>query len=155
MRAVAVLLAIVALLTAPVAHAELTSTTTINGEVPPGVPTKLVDLTVVTDTVQVDGDRLLVMQGLRKPGTRAPIHYHSYGGRTCVLKGTMTDFVEGMEPMIFPAGTCYDMAANTPMTAANLGEEDVLLVDTFVLPPRDASIIVVEPNWPDLTDPTG
>ncbi|HPX36041.1 MAG TPA: cupin domain-containing protein [Mycobacterium sp.] len=149
------LLATATLLTSPVAHAELGSTTTVNGDVPPGVPAKLVDLTVVTDTVQVDGDRLLVMQGVRKVGTRAPIHYHDHGGRTCVLKGTITDFVEGLEPAIFPAGTCYDMPADTPMTAANLGDEDVLLVDTFVLPPTEPTIIVLEPNWPDLADPTG
>ena len=149
-------LALAALLTpSTVASAELGSTTTLNGEVPPGVPAKLVDLTVVTDTVQVDGNRLLVMQGVRKAGTRAPIHYHSYGGRTCVLSGTITDFVEGSEPMLYPAGSCYDMTKDTAMTAANLGDEDVVLVDTFVLPPKDASIIVIEPNWPDLTDPTG
>ena len=41
------------------------------------------------------------------------------------------------------------------MTAANLGAEDVRLIDTFVLPPTQPSIIVLEPGWPDLTDPTG
>ncbi|MGV0990893.1 MAG: cupin domain-containing protein [Mycobacterium sp.] len=155
-RAIPLLLAGAVLVTSPgVASAELGSTTTINDSVPPGVPAKLVDLTVVTDTIGVDGDRLLVQQGIRIPGTRAPIHYHDYGGQTCVLSGTITDFVEGMEPMIFPAGSCYDMPSDTPMTAANLGDEDVLLVDTFVLPPNEPTIIVLEPNWPDLTDPTG
>lgn len=155
MRALGV--AVVAVLLAPAgaASAELESTTTINGEVPPGVPAKLVDLTVITDTVQVDGNRLLVQQGIRKPGTRAPIHSHDYGGRTCVLSGTITDFVEGSDPMIFPADSCYDMPADTAMTAANLGDDDVLLVDTFILPPSEPTIIVLEPNWPDLTDPTG
>lgn len=153
---VAALLALAVLLPAPaVASAELGSTTTINGEVPPGVAAKLVDLTVITDTIGVDGDRLLVQQGIRKPGTRAPIHYHDHGGRTCVLTGTITDFIEGMDPMIYPAGTCYDMPPDTAMTAANLGDEDVLLVDTFELPPEEPTIIVLEPNWPDLADPTG
>lgn len=153
---VAPLLAAASLLATPgVAAAELGSTTTVNGEVPPGVAAKLVDLTVLTDTVQVDGNRLLVQQGIRKAGTRAPIHYHDYGGRTCVLSGTITDFVEGMDPMIYPAGSCYDMPEDTAMTAVNLGDEDVLLVDTFVLPPRKPTIIVLEPNWPDLADPTG
>ena len=154
--AIPFLLAGTVLLTTPgVASAELGSTTTINDSVPPGVAAKLVDLTVVTDTIGVDGDRLLVLQGIRLAGTRAPIHYHDYGGRTCVLSGTITDFVEGMEPMIVPAGSCYYMPPDTPMTAANLGDEDVLLVDTFVLPPSAPAIIVLEPNWPDLTDPTG
>ena len=150
------LLAIGALVAQPaVAAADLGSTTTINGHVPPGVMAKLVDLTTMIDTVQDDGSRLLVRQGIRKPGTRAPIHYHDHGAHTCVLSGTITDFVEGAEPMTFEAGSCYYMPPDTPMTAANLGAEDVRLIDTFVLPPSQPSIIVLEPGWPDLTDPTG
>jgi hypothetical protein len=41
------------------------------------------------------------------------------------------------------------------MTAANLGSTDVLLIDTFITPPEGSAIVVVEPGWPDLTDPTG
>lgn len=149
-------LAIAAVVAQPaVATADRGSTTTINGQVPPGVAAKLVDLQTMIDTVGDDGSRLLVMQGIRKPGTRAPIHYHDHGGHTCVLSGTITDFVEGTDPMTFEAGTCYPMPPDTPMTAANLGTEDVRLIATFVLPPAEPSIIVIEPDWPDLTDPTG
>jgi hypothetical protein len=61
----------------------------------------------------------------------------------------MTDFVEGHEPMSFPAGTCYYMPPNTPMAAANLGTEDVHLYDTFNLPPDAPTITVIEPGWSD------
>ena len=48
--------------------------------------------------------------------------------------------------MTFPAGTCYYMPADTPMSAANLGAEDVRLIDTFVLPPGAAPMTVLEPG---------
>lgn len=137
------------------AHADLGSTTTINGSTPPGVMTRLSDMTTMLDTVQADGNRLLIIEGVRKPGTRAPIHFHDFGGNTCVLSGTITDFVEGREPVTYPAGTCYYMPPDTPMTAANLGSDDVRLIDTFIQPPAASAIIVLEPGWPDLTDPTG
>lgn len=137
------------------AGAELGSTTTVNGATPPGTAAPLSDLAVMLDTVQADGQRLLVQQGIRKPGTRAPIHSHDFGGHTCVLSGTITDFVEGKEPLTISAGSCYYMPPDVAMTAANLGEEDVRLIDTFVVPPDAPAIIVLEPGWPDLTDPTG
>ena len=151
----AALAAVLALAAPGVAHAELGSTTTINGEKPPGTMAKLADISVMLDTVQADGSRLLIEQGIRKPGTRAPIHYHDFGGNSCVLSGTITDFVEGSKPMTFPAGTCYYMPPDVAMTAANLGTEDVRLIDTFVAPPTAPVIIVLEPGWPDLTDPVG
>jgi quercetin dioxygenase-like cupin family protein len=141
--------------TATSAGADLVSTTTVNGTTPPGTATSLSEMTVMLDTVEDDGRRLLVQQGIRKPGTRAPIHVHDYGGHTCVLSGTMTDFVEGKEPATISAGSCYYMPPGVAMTAANLGKEDVRLIDTFVLPPDAPAIIVVEPGWPDLKDPTG
>lgn len=147
---------IIALLgTAVHAGADLGSTTKVNGTTPPGTADSLSDLTVMLDTTQADGQRLLVQQGIRKPGTRAPIHSHDFGGHTCVLSGTITDFVEGKEPVSISAGSCYYMPPKVVMTAANLGKEDVRLIDTFVLPPDAPAIIVLEPGWPDLKDPTG
>lgn len=148
--------AVVAVLASPAtARAELGSTTTLNGSTPPGVMAPLSGLTVMLDTVQADGNRLLVQQGVRKPGSRAPIQYHDFSGHTCVLSGTITEFVEGRDPTTYPAGTCYDLPPRVAMTAANLGSEDVRLIDTFTAPPGAPSIIVLEPGWPDLTDPTG
>ena len=148
--------ALLAVLASPAtARAELGSTTTLNGSSPPAVMAPLADLSVMLDTVQSDGNRLLVVQGVRKPGTRAPIQYHDFGGHTCVLSGTITDFVEGQNPTTHPAGTCYYMPPDVAMTAANLGTEDVRLIATFVTPPDAPAILVLEPGWPDLTDPTG
>ncbi len=147
---------VVAMLAAPGnAGAELGSTTTVNGTTPPGTAASLSEMTVMLDTVQADGQRLLVQQGIREPGTRAPIHSHDFGGHTCVLSGTITDFVEGKDPATFSAGSCYYMPPDVAMTAANLGTDDVRLIDTFVLPPDAPTIIVLEPGWPDLKDPTG
>lgn len=121
--------------------------TTINGETPPGDLAHLVDVTTMLDTVNADGERLLVVRGVRKAGTRVGIHVHEWGGHTCVLSGTITDFVEGREPSTFPAGTCYYMPPNTPMSAANLGDEDAVLIDTFVLPVDGEPIVILEPGY--------
>lgn len=161
MRAVApaVVPAVVAVLASSgIAQAELGSTTTINGEKPPGVMEKLTDIVVLVDSVGQDGERLVVQRGIRKPGTRAPIQYHGFAGNTCVMTGTMTHFVEGADPVVYPAGACYETPMGVATTAANLGTDDVRLIDTVVLP-SDAgavgAIFVLEPGWPDLTDPTG
>lgn len=144
-----------ALIAAPVAHADLESTTTINGAVPPGTPGKLADLTTVIDSTDKNGDRLLVQQGIRKSGTRSPIQYHGFIGNTCVLSGSVTMFAEGAAPVSHPKGSCFELPTGVAMATANLGEEDAQLTVTFVLPPNDPAIIVLEPNWSDLTDPTG
>ena len=116
----------------------------------PAKPTDLQpleDVTTMIDTVTSDGNRLLVMQGTRKAGTRAPIHFHDFGGYTCVLTGVITDYIEGQPPMTFPAGTCYYMPPDVPMTAVNLGTEDARLIDNFTLPPGMAPMNVLESGW--------
>ena len=118
--------------------------TKINGTLPPGTVAPLVDVTVMLDTILPDGNRMLVSKGTRRAGTRVGIHIHEYGGHTCVLSGAITDFVEGHDPGLFPKDSCYYMPANTPMTAANLGTEDAVLIDTFVLPPDADPITIIE-----------
>lgn len=123
--------------------------TTINGESLPGVPATYISDFTMLDTINANGERLLITQGVRAAGTRAGIHVHQWGGHTCVLSGTITDFVEGHdEPMVFPAGTCYYMPPNTPMSAANLGDEDAILIDTFTLPVGGEPITILEPGYP-------
>ena len=100
------------------------------------------------DTIDANGQRLVITQGTRKAGTRVAIHTHHYGGHTCVMSGEITDYVEGMEPMKHPAGTCYYMPPETLMSAANLGTKDAILVDTFVVPPSEPTITIREPGWP-------
>ena len=121
---------------------------TINGRVPPGKPTKTYDPVVMAKTEMADGNWLHVVKSVRRAGTRAGIHIHKYGGHTCVLSGTITDFVEGHDPGVFPANTCYYMPPCTPMTAANLGSEDVVLIDTFILPEGEDEITFIEPDFP-------
>ena len=126
--------------------------TTINGHVPPGILAPLENVRVMIDTIDADGNRLVVMQGIRRAGTRVGIHIHEFGGHTCVLAGAITDFVEGHGAKRFPAGTCYYMPPDTPMTAANLGTEDAVLIDTFILPPGSPTITILEPGYPGYKD---
>jgi len=53
--------------------------------------------------------------------------------------------------MTFPAGTCYDMPPDVPMTAVNLGTEDARLIDNFTLPPGMAPMNVLESGWTSST----
>ncbi len=130
------------------APASALDVTTINGQAPPGRLLPLQDVTTMLDTTVADGNRLVVTQGTRKAGTRVAIHTHMYGGHTCVLSGVVTDFVDGREPMTWPAGTCYYMPPNTLMSVANLGTVDAQLMDTFTLPPGAPTITIREPGWP-------
>ncbi len=120
---------------------------TINGEAPPGELAPEVDVTTLIDTINAEGERVVVSRGTRLPGTRAAIHVHENGGHTCVLSGTITDFVEGSDPMVWPAGTCYYMPADTPMTAANLGDEPAVLIDNFTVPQDTPTMTILEPGW--------
>lgn len=117
---------------------------TINGQVPPGTVADLVDTSTMLDTIDANGLRLVIFKGTRKAGTRVGIHIHDYGGHTCVLSGEITDFVEGQEPKKYPAGKCYYMPPKTPMSAANLGSVDAVLIDTFNLPPGAPTINIIE-----------
>ena len=56
--------------------------------------------------------------------------------------------MEGAKPQKWPAGACYYMPPNTIMSAANLGEEDATLIDTFSLPPGEPTITILEPGYP-------
>lgn len=122
--------------------------TQINGQTPPGRLLPLEHPTMMLDTLDSKGNRVVVTKGTRKAGTRVGIHIHKYGGHTCVLSGVITDFVEGHAPMIFPAGSCYYMPAGVPMTAANLGTQDAELIDNFILPPGEPMITILEPGYP-------
>ena len=121
--------------------------TTINGATPPGKLQPLANTSTMLDTKQSDGLRLLVTKGTRLAGTRVAIHVHEYGGHTCVLSGEITDFVEGKPNGNYPAGTCYYMPPNTPMSAANLGKKDAVLIDTFILPVGAPPITIMEPGY--------
>ncbi len=120
--------------------------TTINGKLLPGLVADEVDTSIMLDTIDADGNQLIIRKGTRKAGTRVSIHIHKYGGHTCVLTGEITDFIEGREPRVFSSGTCYYMPPNIPMAAANLGTEDAILIDTFIVPPGEPTITILEHN---------
>ena len=122
--------------------------TTINNAPVPGEMLPEQNVFVMLDTIDAHGNHLKTSQGTRMAGTRVAIHTHQFGGETCVLSGVITDFVEGHEPMEWPAGTCYYMPPNTLMSAANLGTEDAVLIDTFNQPPDTPLITIREPGWP-------
>lgn len=117
---------------------------TINGEKLPGIVAGLEDVSVMLDTIDANGNQIVVTKGTRKAGTRVKIHIHEHGGHTCVMTGEITDFIEGQEPKKFPAGTCYYMPPNVPMSAANLGTVDALLIDTFIVPKGAPTITILE-----------
>lgn len=118
--------------------------TTINGQPLPVDPFPLLNVTVMLDTLDSHGNRLIITKGTRKAQTRAAIHIHMYGGHTCVLSGEITIFMDGIAPAKKPSGTCYYMPPNVPMTATNLGTEDVVLTDTFILPPGADTLTALE-----------
>lgn len=122
--------------------------TTINGAVVPGELRSMQDSTTMLDTLDANGNRLLVTRGTREAGTRVGIHVHKYGGHTCVMTGEITDFIEGEESSVYPAGTCYYMPPNVLMAAANLGTEDAVLIDNFTLPEGEPVITFREPGYP-------
>ena len=95
--------------------------TAINGAVPPGRLLALQNTVTMLDTLDAGGKRLFITMGTRKAGTRVGIHVHKHGGHTCVLSGEITDFVEGREPMTWPAGTCYYMPPDTPHVGGQSG----------------------------------
>ena len=116
----------------------------INGKKLPGVIQGLTNTKTLVDRTRPDGNRILAVRGIRLPGTRVPIHVHDHSGLTCVVSGQITDFVEGENDQVFGPGECYYMPEKTPMSAANLGQDPVMLIDVFVLPPGEAPMRVVE-----------
>ena len=130
------------------AVADQQQVTTINGKSLPGIVRGLQNQEVITDQLRPDGNRVLIMKGTRLPGTRVPIHIHKHSGITCIFTGMITDFMEGQSPQQFGPGECFYMPANTPMSAANLGDEPVELIDIFVLPENEPAMSVIEKDLP-------
>ena len=127
--------------------AGISPTSLINGKKPPGTVAGLVNTKLLIDTIRPDGMQLSVTRGTRLPGKRVAIHVHEFGGFTCIVSGEITDFVEGKEDAVYGPGECYYMPPNTPMSAANLGNEPVVLIDSFTVPPGKPVITKIEPGF--------
>jgi quercetin dioxygenase-like cupin family protein len=121
--------------------------TQINGSTPPGTLAPTQNQKVLLDIVNAQGQRVLMVKAIRKAGTRVGIHIHRYGGYTLILKGVMTDFVEGQPNKKYGPNSGYYMPPCTPMSAANLGSQDVELIDIFIGPPGQPYIEILEPDW--------
>lgn len=128
--------------------------TTINGEVPPGEPTKI-DASVTLLDVTDEGLQHVVYEDTRAPGTRSPIHVHPYGGTTCVTGGQMTLYLEGAEPQVANEGECYWMPPGRPMTGVSSGDSFAVMLDTFTVPTGEPVWYVVEPGLADTADEFG
>ena len=122
--------------------------TKINGQTVPGELATLVDSVVLLDICNAAGQRVKIVKSIRKAGTRVGIHVHKYGGYTLILSGEMTDFVQGKPIKKYGPNSGYYMPPCTPMSAANLGDVDVELIDIFIGEPCEPFIEVMEPAWP-------
>ncbi len=124
--------------------------TEINGQTLPGEMKPLQNVIDLVPPGYIDsfGREVVIHRGIREAGTRVGIHIHEYGGYTLVLSGTITDYVQDMEPTTHGPGDWYYMPPDTPMSAANLGTEDAELIDIFFVPPGQPSITIIEPGWP-------
>ena len=119
----------------------------LNGAPLPVPVAPLASSHTMMDIIDSKGMRVVVVMGTRRPGTRAPIHVHEFGGHTCVFSGEITIFMDGHAPLRQPAGTCYDMPPNMLMSAANLGTADAVLTDTFTVPPGRPLMTVREKGY--------
>jgi quercetin dioxygenase-like cupin family protein len=127
----------------------------INGTALEGRLLPLQDETRVIDEV-IGEKRLTVSLGTRKAGTRVGIHVHEAGGLTFVVggDGAITDYVEGIENTFNQVGDYYFMPYNTTMSAANLGSEDVVLLDIFFIPIDKTPLTITEEGYPSYDPPS-
>jgi len=126
--------------------------TTINGAAPPGNVSKTMESSPMISSFDTFGNEIHVVRSVRPFGTRSPIHVHAHGGITCVVEGEMTLYMEGAEPQRAPAGECYYMPPNTPMSGVNTGRTDVVMHDIFMIPIGTDIWKVVEAGQEDVQD---
>jgi hypothetical protein len=130
-------------------------TNTLNGNEVQGSLLPLQDNRSIINEI-IDGQRLVANLGVRKAGTRVGVHVHEAGGATFVVggEGAITDFVEGFEDSFNPVGNYYFMPYNTPMSATNLSNEDVVLLDIFYVPLDKTAITILEPGYSSYSPPS-
>ena len=139
-------------------------TYTINGEKPLGALLPLQSSrTIVNDVTGEDryqedlgNHRVVVNIGNRNAGTRVGIHVHESGGATFVMKGKgeITDFVEGYPNSVNPKGDFYYMPSDIQMSASNLTDKNVWLMDVFVTEtPQSPEITIIEPGYSGYKNP--
>ena len=108
---------------------------------------KILTATQVDASGRPTGMKIFTFLTVRSQGTRALIHMHGYGGQTCIASGEMTLFLEGAEPQLAPAGTCYWMPPGLRMAGVNTGNGDAVMFDTFVAPSEREIWTLVETGF--------
>jgi len=122
---------------------------TINGKVPPGIPSGA--LSDIVSSEWHEGQLFLVyaISG-RQPGYRTPIHVHPRPQTVCITEGMVLNIVEGRKDTVYVAGDCYVMPALTKMVNYNIGNVSYKDHDIFRIPAGETDWVVIEPGHLDL-----
>jgi len=123
-------------------------TTTINGQSLPGTLKGFTKNVTVVDEV-IDGRRVNVNLGTRKAGTRVWIHAHEGGGSAAFLirgKGKLNTWTQGLPDDVVSKGDYYYSPTNIPVSAANLTDHGVRILDILVTPVDVPQYTVIEPG---------
>ncbi|MSO87476.1 MAG: cupin domain-containing protein [Acidimicrobiia bacterium] len=121
--------------------------TTINGEALPNQATMAFKSRELSREPSAPGMETVIVETIRKAGTRSPIHTHVFGGATCLVSGEMTLYLEGAEPAMATAGTCYFMPPDRLMSGVNSGTQTAVMHDIFTLPTGDPVWTIDEPGF--------
>jgi len=119
---------------------------TLNDNELPGVIARSIKQEQLTSVPDGQGFQFIVEKTTRAAQTRTPLHKHEHGGKTCVLEGEMTLYMEGAQPQRAIAGDCYDMPAGLVMAGINTGDKNAVMYDIFTIPVGQPVWKVVEPG---------
>ena len=106
------------------ARAALQATTDphlINGEAVPGVVAE--SNVTLTDYFASDGVESTMWLVSRAAGYRTPIHVHHRVMHTCLMSGSITNYVEGSAPVTYTAPVCYQAQPGKKMASLTVGSE--------------------------------
>jgi hypothetical protein len=119
------------------------SITTINGQDLPFHPTRSKHEVIALHTVDKNkGMESFIMKTTRAAGTRSVVHVHEYEGKTCLVEGEMTLYLQNSEPTRKTVGECYHMPSELHMSGVNTGSTDAVMFDMFTVP-IDAPVWIV------------
>ena len=125
-------------------------TTTVNGRSLPGKLLPFTKSVSVVDDV-IDGRNVAVNLGTREAGTRVAIHVHEVGGSVAFIiggKGKLKTWTEGLDDGLVSKGGFYYSPSNIPISAANLTNRGVRVLDILITPVDVPQYTVLEPGWP-------
>lgn len=130
------------------ARAALAATTDphlINGEAVPGVVAE--SNVTLTDYFASDGIETTMWLISRAAGYRTPIHVHLRVMNTCLMSGSITNYVEGSAPVTYTGPVCYQAPPFKKMASLTIGDTAKVEFDIFTLPNGAPDWVVVEPGY--------